>query len=202
MTMAMDSDMVMSGDQPPFPLRFDVEYPEQLSRWLIFVKWLLAIPHFIIIYLLGIAFLFTTLIAFFAILFTKKYPEPLFKFGVGVQRWSENVIAYVLLLRDEYPPFSFDAGEYPVAFDADYPQELNRWLPLIKWLLVLPVAIVGAVLLYAAYLTTFIAWFAILFTAKYPRGLFDFAVGALRWNARVSAYSNLWTDQYPPFSMK
>lgn len=202
MTMAMDSDMIMAGDQPPFPLRFDVEYPEKLNRWLIFVKWLLAIPHFIIVYLLGIAFLFTTLIAFFAILFTKKYPESLFKFGVGVQRWSENVIAYVLLMRDEYPPFSFDAGEYPVAFDADYPEDLNRWLPLIKWLLVLPVAIVGAVILYAAYLTTFVAWFAILFTAKYPRGLFDFAVGALRWNARVSAYSNLWTDQYPPFSLK
>jgi hypothetical protein len=200
--MAMDSDMAMAGDQPPFPLRFDVEYPEKLNRWLIFVKWLLAIPHFIIVYLLGIAFLFTTLIAFFAILFTKKYPESLFKFGVGVQRWQENVMAYVLLMRDEYPPFSFDAGDYPVAFDADYPQELNRWLPLIKWLLVLPVAIVGAVILYAAYLTTFVAWFAILFTAKYPRGLFDFAVGALRWNARASAYSNLWTDQYPPFSLK
>jgi hypothetical protein len=200
--MAMDSDMVMSGDQPPFPLRFDVEYPEKLSRWLIFVKWLLAIPHLIAIYLLGIAFIVTTIIAFFAILFTKKYPEGLFKFGVGVQRWQENVLAYILLLRDEYPPFSLDATSYPVKFDADYPEDLNRWLPLVKWLLVLPVAIVGAIIMYAAYLTTFIAWFAILFTTRYPRSLFDFAVGALRWNARVSAYTNLWTDRYPPFDLK
>lgn len=200
MTMAMDAGIARDGSE--FPLRFDVEYPETLNRWLIFVKWLLAIPHLIVITLLGIAFSVTTLIALFAILFTKKYPAGLFKFGVGVQRWTENVTAYVFLLRDEYPPFSLDLGTYPVRFDVDDPGELNRWLPLIKWLLVLPVGIVGVILLYAAYLTTIIAWFAILFTAKYPRSLFDFAVGALRWNARTNAYANLWTDQYPPFSLK
>ncbi len=151
---------------------------------------------------LSIAVLFTTIIAFFSILFTKKYPEGLFKFSVGVTRWSQNLSAYIWLLRDEYPPFSMDAGQYPVVFEADYPTQLNRWLPLIKWLLVLPVAIVGGILIYAAYLTTFLSFFAILFTGKYPRSLFDFAVGALRWQARTNGYSNLWTDVYPPFSVK
>jgi hypothetical protein len=189
-------------DMPaPYPVRFDVPYPESLSRWLIFVKWLLVIPHLVIIYALSIAVAVTTFIAFFSILFTKKYPEGLFTFAVGVQRWSQNSLAYVWLLRDEYPPFAMDAGQYPVVFEADYPQELNRWLPLIKWLLVLPVAVVGLVVFVVAYFTTIIAWFAILFTGKYPRGLFDFAAGALRWNARVNAYSNLWTDRYPPFSL-
>ncbi len=187
--------------QSAYPARLDIPYPESLSRWLIFVKWLLVIPHLIILIALGIALWVTMIIAFFSILITKKYPEGLFKFAVGVTRWSENATAYVFLLRDEYPPFSMDAGQYPVVFDADYPADLNRWLPLIKWLLVLPVAIVGAVVLYAAYLTTLISWFAILFTGKYPRALFDFAVGALRWNARANAYANLWTDRYPPFSL-
>jgi hypothetical protein len=192
----------MMMDVPaPYPVRLDVPYPESHSRWLIFVKWLLAIPHFIILYFLGIAVALTTFVAFFAILFTKNYPEGLFKFAVGVQRWSQNMTAYVWLLRDEYPPFSMDTGAYPVVFEADYPTDLNRWLPLVKWLLVLPVAIVGLVVLLLAYVTSIIAWFAILFTGTYPRGLFDFAVGALRWSARVNAYSNLWTDRYPPFSL-
>jgi hypothetical protein len=185
----------------PYPVRLDVPYPESLSRWLIFVKWLLAIPHLVIIYFLALAVAVTTFIAFFAILFTKKYPEGLFNFAVGVQRWTQNTIAYVWLLRDEYPAFSMDAGQYPVVFEADYPAELSRWLPFLKWLLVLPVLIVGAVVLVVSYVTTIIAWFAILVTGRYPRGLFDFAVGALRWSARVNAYSNLWTDRYPPFSL-
>ena len=192
----------MAMDVPaPYPVRLDVAYPEKMSRLLIFVKWLLAIPHLVIIYFLAVAVAFTTLIALFAILFTKKYPEGLFTFAVGAQRWSQNVIAYVWLLRDEYPPFTIDAGSYAVAFEADYPTDLNRWLPLIKWLLVIPVALVGAVVLIVAYFLTIISWFAILFTGRHPRGLFNFHVGALRWVARVNAYANLWTDRYPPFSM-
>jgi hypothetical protein len=192
----------MTMDVPaPYPVRLDVAYPESMSRLLIFVKWLLAIPHLVIVYFLAVAVAFTTFIAFFAILFTKKYPDGLFNFAVGVQRWSQNVTAYVWLLRDEYPPFSMDAGAYPVTFEADYPADLNRWLPLIKWLLVIPVALVGAVVFTVAYFLAIISWFAILFTGRHPRGLFNFHVGALRWVARVNAYANLWTDRYPPFSM-
>ena len=185
-----------------YPVTFDVQYPEILSRWLIFVKWLLAIPHFVVVYLLAIASAVVTFIAFLAILFTKRYPRGMFDFVVGVNRWTANVTAYIFLMRDEYPPFTDRANRYPVTYNVEYPQELSRWLIFVKWLLVLPNALVAVLLLLVAYLVTFIAWFAILFTKKYPESLFKFVVGTLRWQHRTNAYSNLLTDKYPPYSME
>ena len=187
---------------PGYPVRFDVEYPEELSRLLIFVKLLLAIPHLFILYALGVVQSVITIIALFAILFTTRYPEGLFKISVGVLRWQANVSAYILLLRDEYPPFSWDAGEYPLTLEVEYPDTLNRWLPLVKWLLAIPNAIVLAILGFVAYILVFFAWFAILFTGKFPRGLFDFIVGTQRWTLRLNAYIYLMRDEYPPFSLK
>ena len=187
---------------PGYPLRFDIEYPEQLSRWLIFVKWLLAIPHFLILYALSAVSAVITFIAFFAILFTKRYPQGLFDFVVNVNRWGANVAAYVGLFRDEYPPFSWEPGGYPVTYQLDYPQELSRWLIFIKWLLAIPNIIVLYLLLIGALVAWVIAWFAILFTGRFPRGLFDFIVGVLRWNYRINAYINLMRDDYPPFSLR
>jgi hypothetical protein len=189
---------------PPssYPVTFDVEYPGELSRWLIFVKWLLAIPHYIILYFLQIAQFVVLFIAFFAILFTKKYPRGMFDFFVGVNRWNANYTAYILLLRDEYPPFSMDPGQYPVTYDVQYPEELSRWMIFVKWLLVIPNLIVAAILLLVAYLITMIAFFAILFTKKYPESLFKFVVGAFRWGQRAGAYVTLLRDEYPPFSME
>jgi hypothetical protein len=193
---------VATATAASYPVTFDVEYPQELSRWLIFVKWLLAIPHFIVVYLLAIVSAFVTFIAFFAILFTKRYPRGMFDFVVGVNRWTANVIAYIFLMRDDYPPFSMDAGKYAVTYDVTYPEELSRWMIFVKWLLVLPNAIVALLLLLVAEIVTCIAWFAILFTKKYPESLFRFVVGALRWQQRANAYANLMTDQYPPFSME
>ncbi|GAG53186.1 unnamed protein product, partial [marine sediment metagenome] len=185
---------------PGYPVRYDVEYPEELSRWLIFVKLLLAIPHFIILWALGIAAFVMGFIAFFAILFTGRYPRGLFDFVVGVNRWSANVDAYTALLRDEYPPFSWEPGQYAVTYEVDYPEKLNRWLPLVKWwLLAIPHYIVLFALGIAAFVVYIIAWFAILFTKRYPRGLFDFIVGYRRWDYRVNAYTGLLRDEYPPF---
>jgi len=184
-----------------YPVRYDVEYPEELSRWLIFVKWLLAIPHFIILMALSFVTAVMGLIAFFAILLTKRYPRGLFDFVVGVNRWSANAGAYTGLLRDEYPPFSWDPGLYPVTYEVEYPAELNRWLPLVKWLLAIPHVLVLIALGLASLAVGLVAFFAILFTARYPRGLFDFVVGVNRWNQRVNAYTGLMRDEYPPFSL-
>ena len=187
-----------------YPARFDVEYPERLSRWKIFVKWLLAIPHLIIVYLLQTVAGVMVLIAFFAILFTKRWPRGMFDFMVQIQRWTENTFAYALTLqRDEYPPFSGDAGEYPVRLEIDYDENLSRWMIFVKWLLAIPHLFVLLFLGIAAYVAVVIAFFAVLFTGRYPRGLFDFVVGTGRWAVRVNAYA-FWfmTDRYPPFSLR
>jgi hypothetical protein len=186
-----------------YPVRLEVEYPERLSRWKIFLRWLLAIPHFIILYLLEIVIGVLTLIAFFAILFTKKWPRGMFDFVVQIQRWVVNVSAYVIMLRDEYPPFSGDAGQYPITFEIDYDDSLSRWQIFLKWLFVLPHFVVLTFVLIAAFVVEIAAWFAILFTGRFPRGMFDFMVGSLRWVQRVNAYGTLlMTDRYPPFSLK
>ncbi len=195
-------DETTAAAAPGYPLRFDVEYPEELSRWLIFVKWLLVIPHNIILFALSIAAGVIGFIAFFAILFTKRYPQGLFDFVVNVNRWGANVMAYEMLFRDEYPPFSWEPGEYAVTYEVDYPEELNRWLPLIKWLLAIPHIIVLLFLFIAVFFVYIIAFFVILFTKRFPRGLFDFTVGIHRWNYRVSLYIDLLRDEYPPFSLR
>ncbi len=187
---------------PGYPLRYEVEYPEELSRWLIFVKWLLVLPHTIILYALSVAAGVVGFIAFFAILFTKRYPQGLFDFVVNVNRWGANAGAYSGLFRDEYPPFSWDPGQYAVTYEVDYPEELSRWLIFVKWLLAIPHYIVLLFLLIAVSFAYIIAWFAILFAKRFPRGLFDFIVGVNRWNYRVSAYTALLRDEYPPFSLR
>jgi len=189
---------------PSYPVRFDVEYPQRLSRWRIFLKWLFAIPQLIILYLLGVVSYVLVFIAFFAILFTKKWPRGMFDFTVQIQRWTLNVYSYVGLLRDEYPPFSGEPGEYsPVTLEIDYDERLSRWKIFLKWLFAIPHLIVLWFLYVAAFVALVIAWFAILFTARFPRGLFDFVVGTLRWHERVYAYAFLLlTDRYPPFTLK
>jgi hypothetical protein len=185
-----------------YPVTFDVEYDQEQNRWLVFVRWLFAIPHIIILYALGIASAVITFVAFFAILFTKKYPPGLFAFVVNVNRWSANVSAYELMLRDEYPPFSWDAGQYAVTYDVQYPEELSRWMPLVKWLLAFPHYLVLFLLYVGAVFALIVAWFAILFTTRMPEAIHKYLVGVMRWTQRVNAYTNLMRDEYPPFSME
>jgi hypothetical protein len=180
-------------------LSFDVAHPESLSRWMIFVKWLLAIPHFVVLYLFGIAAGFIVIIAWFAILITGRFPRGLWDFMVLYMRWNANVIAYAGLLRDDYPPFG--EAPYPARFDLAYPDHLSRLLIFVKWILVLP----HIVALWFIYLAASVVWllgfFAILITSNLPRGMFDFLVGTLRWTFRINAYIYLMTDRYPPFRM-
>lgn len=184
----------------PGELRYDVEYPERLSRLLIFVKWLLVIPHLVVLYFLYIAQLAVTFIAWWAILFMGRYPRGLWDFSMMVTRWSINVNAYYLLQRDEYPPFG--EGRYPVTFEMAYPARQSRLLIFVKWLLITPHLVVFWFLAIAYAVVLIIAWFAILLLGRFPRGLFGFAVGVQRWGARIQVYLNLLTDRYPPFSME
>ena len=187
-----------SGSDPL--LEYDVAYPERLSRWRIFVKWLLAIPHYFVLYFVGLAASVVAVIAFFAILITGRYPRGMWDFSMLYLRWYANLNAYaVMLQRDEYPPFG--DGPYPVRVHLDYPETLSRWKIFVKWLLAIPHYLVLSVLGIALAFVVFVAFFAILITGKYHRGMFDFVAGVTRWTMRVNAYVLLLTDRYPPFSM-
>jgi hypothetical protein len=191
----------MATAAPAYPVTFEVDYPEKLSRWLIFVKWLLAFPHFLILGVFGCLVELTTFISWFAILFTARYPRALFDLAVVYFRWNARVTAYVTLLRDEYPPFGGGNPEYPVRFDVEYPEKLSRLLIFVKWLLAIPHFVILALLSVVGLVVYVIAWFAILFTGRVPRSLFDFLVGIGRWSARVNIYVYLMRDEYPPFSL-
>lgn len=192
---------------PPagYPVRYDVEYPERISRLLnlpLIVKPVLAIPHLLILYaLLAVAYT-VSVIAFFAILFTRRYPRGLFNLVVNTYRWNANVSGYLNWFRDEYPPFNWEAGNYAVTYEVDYPERLNRWLPLVKWLLAVPHFVALVVLAVIAAFVSMIVWFGVLFLGRYPRGLFNFMVGVTRWSNRVLAYVYFLRDEYPPFSLK
>lgn len=192
------SDVALWPSSDPL-LELEIDYPERLSRWKIFVKWLFAIPHFIVLSFFNVLVSIFVWIAGFAILFTRRYPESLYKLVLTYMRWTANVNAYVMLQRDEYPPFG--EGPYPVRLDLPYPAQLSRWLIFIKWLLVIPNVIVYAFVGIALAIALLIAWFVILITGRMPRGLFDFITGVSRWGYRINAYTWLMTDKYPPFSL-
>jgi len=189
---------------PAYPVQLDVGYQHEYSRWLPLVKWLLAIPHYVVLAFLAIGFFFAYIGAFFAVLFTGKYPEGIFNFMVGFHRWVQRVNAYVLLLVDPYPPFSLeDDPSYPVRFTIDYPPggEIARWRPLVSWLLAIPALIVSTLVIYAALIAEIVAFFTILFSQQISKGLFDFIVKAMRWQARANAYTEFMTEKYPPFQL-
>ncbi len=199
-----------------YPARLAIAYPDrQLNRLTTFFRPILVIPIVIILALLAgggsgaenqegnlsLAGLVVLPVLLF-ILFRLKYPRWWFDWNLALSRFSLRVASYCLLLDDTYPSAE---DEQAVRLDLDYPnasQDLNRWLPLVKWFLAIPHIVILILLDVAALCVALVAWFAILFTGRYPRGMFDFVVGVLRWNVRVGAYGFLLiTDKYPPFSL-
>jgi hypothetical protein len=183
-----------------YPVTLEFERQEEYSRWLPFVKWLLLIPHYVVLIFLGLAAAVAIFISFFAVLFTRRYPRGMFDFVVGVYRWGMRVAAYLFLMTDRYPPFSMDDdADYPVTLRIEYPDEVDRWRPLVQWLLAIPYVLVAGILAYLAYLLVFFAFFTILFTKKFPEGLFNIVVVAFRWQMRGNAYEYWLTKRYPPW---
>jgi Domain of unknown function (DUF4389) len=185
---------------PAYPVHFEISYPEELNRWLPMVKWLLALPHFFVLFFVGLGAFFVAIWAFFAVLFTGRWPRSAFEYLVGTFRWGSRVIVYTHLMVDEYPPFSMDDDEtYPLRVLVEYPEHVANWRPLVQWLLAWPYLIVASVLYWLTAVLTFIAFFTVLFTKRIPRGLFELMVPGLRWNLRGSAYAYFLTDRYPPW---
>ena len=188
------------GPAADYPVHLDVERQEEYSRFMPLIKWLLAIPHYIALLVLGIGAVIVAIISFFAVLFTGRYPEGMFNYMVGVHRWGLRVGAYVLLMVDPYPPFTLDDDpSYPASFDIEYPEHVERWRPLLTWLLVIPFAIVAYFVIILAEIMSFFAFFTILFTRQFPEGLFNIARIGLRWQARSNAYTYWLVTRYPPF---
>lgn len=186
----------------PYPVRVALDRQETYNRWLPLVKWLLALPHYIVLAFLLIAAAVVVVVAFFAVILTRRYPEGLFNFVVGTFRWLFRVNAYVALLTDRYPPFSLqDDPDFPARYDVDYPPEVDRWRPLVQWLLAIPYLFIAHALGMVAGAVTLVAFFAILFTKRYPAGLFAMVRGALRWQAYGFAYVGFRVTRYPPFEL-
>ncbi len=207
-----------------YPATLDGHLDPQVSRWLWLVKWLLIIPHAIVLWFLWLAAALLTVVAGFAILFTGRYPRAIFEFNVGVMRWTWRVTFYAIgsFATDRYPPFKLAHDPaYPADFDVEYPQHLSRGLVLVKWwLLAIPQYVIVGIF------TSGVAWGAardaswawewgygligvlavfaavtLAFTGRYPEQMFDFVMGLNRWCYRVLAYAALMRDEYPPFRL-
>jgi hypothetical protein len=218
----------VTENRTPYPVRVDAALDPSLSRGLWLVKWLLLIPHYVVLFFLWVAFVVVGVIAFFGILFTGRYPRSLFDFNVGVLRWSWRVhyYGYWALGTDRYPPFSLaEVPDYPAHMDVPYPERLSRGLIFVKWLLAIPHYLVLAIFVGGGLwlgtrggtdngwdngwnagwslvgLLVLIAAIVLLFTARDPKPLYDLVVGMDRWSLRVAAYAGLMTDRYPPFRL-
>ncbi|MDH3299755.1 MAG: DUF4389 domain-containing protein [Acidimicrobiia bacterium] len=211
-----------TAQQVDYPARLDIDYPEELDRVSTLLRIFYIIPIAIVLAVLSsettVTYVTETgenvgrtsggiaaglaLATALMIVVRQRYPRWWFDFALEFNRFASRVGAYAALLTDKYPS---TVEEQSVHLDLDYPdveRDLNRWLPLVKWLLAIPHYIVLIVLFIGAFLAVIVAWFAILFTGRYPKALFDYVVGVGRWALRVQAYvSLLITDRYPPFSL-
>ncbi len=184
-----------------YPITFEMDTPEKLSRWVWLFKGFLLIPHILLFYVLGILAEVALFISWLAILITGKYPRGLFNFILGTARWMARVNGYGSHFTDKYPPFSMgtEAG-YPVRFNAEYPEKSSRMKAFFRYFLALPQFIVLGVISVLFGVLWLVHMVLVVITGKPNSGMFKLMTGILRWNMRVQGYVMLFTDRYPPFS--
>jgi hypothetical protein len=186
-----------------YPINLKIEYPETSNKATALIRLVLIIPIVIILALISSYAEALSLAVGLLILFKEKYPKWWFDWNVDITKFTYRIVAYGLLTRDEYPSTDDDQA---VKVDIPYPdvkKDLNRWMPLVKWILAIPHIIVLIFIFIAVVFCSVFAWFAILLTGRYPKVIFDFVEGFLRWSLRVNAYMFLLTtDEYPPFRLR
>jgi hypothetical protein len=191
----------------PYPVQVEFHADPHIARWRPLVQWLLVIPQILIVDVLSSLRGILTLISFFTVLFTKKIPRALFDVTAMTFRYEWRAISYALFLHEDYPPFDFqpaaddDGVEPHTAVSLTYPEQLDRWKPLYKWILAIPHYVVMLGLAIASIFVVIAGFFAVVFTGQYPEGPRNFLVGAYRYSVRVQAYVGLLTDRYPPFAL-
>jgi hypothetical protein len=188
----------------PYPFGFEADPPAPQSRLTVLFRLILALPHLIIVSILGYAIAVVTLIAWVAILITGKYPQGLLSFAVNVQHWGSRSNGYMYLLTGAYPPFALGPDtSYPVRMTGEGVVEgRNRLTVFFRIFMIIPHLIVLAILGVVAAVVWVIAWIAALITGSVPAGMHNFMEGVLRWTTRVTNYAYLFNDEYPPFSLQ
>jgi hypothetical protein len=190
-----------------YPARLEFSNGYRIARWRALAQWLLAIPQLAVASVLNSLRDVLTVISFFTVLFTERIPRPIFDAIAMTYRYEWRAVSYAMFLHDDYPPFDFTVGaeddrlEPHTALSVTYPERLNRWKPLYKWLLAVPHYFVILGLGIAGFVAFVVGFFAVLFTGEYPHGIRDFIVNVYRYVLRVEAYVGLLTDEYPPFRL-
>jgi len=180
-------------------VRFDIEYTERRNRLTSAFRMILAIPHLFVVTALGYAVQAVTVVQWFAILFTGRRIDGLWRFANGFVSWQARANTYAGLMYDTYPNFGFEAGAEPVRYGLEQPREADRLTNGLRFLWAIPALVISAVLAIAAVAVTLVSWFAIVITGRHPRGMFDFMLKAHRYTTRTSAYVYLLTDTYPSY---
>ena len=190
----------MTTEAVSYPIQVELDYPPRQSRLVTFFKYILVLPHYIVLAFLMLFAAVAIIISFFAVLVTGRYPAGLYSFVSGVQRWSLRVLGYFLLLTDRYPPFSLeDDPSYPIRIRYERPERIARW-HVLNFVLAIPMIVIVYAIYIIAYVVTIVAWFVAVIIGRNPRPLWEVGAVFVAWQARVGGYVLWLTGKYPPLT--